>query len=644
MLPPLHLLQIGTPGKRELTDDGPEAPKTDDGQAAPKRVRRDDEEAVEDVPNEASQSVQPPVRSEYDTFVWPKEHTLDMNMLKYDMAETVNKSDQTQDPPWLQANTDENVLYSARRAMRLVKPASTSPRQEYVKKMCAIRPFGLGTAEFLQLMKEVEDLSEGYYYMYALPVDPMQKQYGEAQPAQASGIVIAPHKLRAPTEAEFFERLKATEDNYPLLDGLIERDFVHFILDVSLWTSISKVVKPLKATATGGSSNNGFQYPDRAIPDLKDKGLFTECNKVFTGTRNVYDNMVRKTGLWYRYNKDPLEEEDQVRAKLEMYMSLWSSLVGTSLPIYYMTCRQGREMISLTEKAMGDLRKEAKVAPRFELRPAQSRMIGRRFASCMLRLAEMGFVLTDNKPGNMLLQASYEDVAVADKYPFRPVADVVATDIDPYFSLFVGSLDPRSITTQGPQSHDHNVEAECIRFVNTGIFTMVATCHSMGNAIIIRQWAALILKRYADIGTNDWKGAFLCKYFFDPTFMKDYKIHGTNWATKARNKPETNDFILKSYEDDNRDKAYWEMFWSFVAEMIVSQTFHYGMHAVSDDTGHGLKCHYGSPFSMLKNDVKLEERLEALGATERDENKPTFGVILALLAQWAVKQHDEDMT
>lgn len=446
------------------------------------------------------------VVSEYDTYTWPEEFQLDLQRLKYDLNLNL-------------PNTYEDHMYQklskARTSEVMIEPAQDSKRQTYVNEMRTIKPFNLDMHDFVEAIKEIAKSTNGHYFCYAMPVDPVQQQYKKCSSLhQACGIVTGVQPTSSESHVAAF-----------LTSGFIKTDS-------DVVNNIEQTVNHIESSTCydehsgTGTYNKGKPVEPSEYHALHENDLFKYCDSVFTkdgdSTKDVHSIMASKTGLWFRIEKKSSEKLNDDKTKqmederlIEMYYSLWSSLLGTSLPLYWISSGKNNEFRkSLSEQALRDMRSTP-----IEVRVSGNKnvykdMIARRFSACMLRIAELKMLLIDNKPHNMLIQRNYDDT--------NPciVADVVVTDLDPFFTIFVNALPERAMTCHSSSSSSSNtdectvnVDSECVRFVNYMIFSISASCYSVVAKRQVLHFASIYLNRYAFHSNEAWKGVRLLPTF-----------------------------------------------------------------------------------------------------------------------------------
>jgi len=632
-------------------------PETDARTAADKR-KRDEEAPVEYWPLRKTNIVNPvcvaesdeeavkciPL-SEYDaTEGWYHEYQLDIELLKNELRIS---EDNPKRPP-SDPNTKTIQLQMARETMDMVKPLSTSTRQREVQARQKIRFMDMGIKEFVSLDVKLSAICNDYSY-WAMPQNPTQRQYEPVEKlSNCCGVICS---------SIYLKELQNDPDlKQKLESGYIGHNDGGLTVNGSVTKSVMDRMKKDENAEIMGGFNSGQAVNSLDYEWMQKNNFFKSLNKNGLDFESL---MAQHTGLWFRTNmKRATMEKDILRNRVEAYYTLTAALQSVGMPVYALMTEGGECLSSLNEKAMGDLTSEMRNYMDFNERKSSDMMInfdaylGRRFSACMLQLSEVGYCLSDSKPSNFLFQRSYKPLSLPEIHERSFPACVVATDIDPQFSLLVDIAVPERSPEMDkgkgiPSAKEDGYMAgpECIRFANLSVFAIMAGCyhyyditqHTYGRKIM--EAALVPMKRYAGLhvkdGSGSWGGALFCKHFFSPVAADT----GLGFRFIGSHGFKENSIQLF----DERAKAWtqydWTNFWSMFALQFVSMTISYGLKHIPP--GEHSPC--AGLFRELHN-MKYSELITELTGKKLKDWVPPFGVLVVLLVQWFVTKRDEIKT
>lgn len=655
--------------------------------------------------------------SEYD---WPPsyayEFDLDAARLKNELLNGVgrlNEFEQDIDPSGLLV-PDMQKHEAIRSEINMVRPTRGNPppggRQEEVWQRRQRATFmQLTPQQFVNvdtmlftICRDTDGSPLPYYY-WALPFAPPQKQYpNRFFLSDVQGVVL-------PKVAG----LDALVDEDPMLSYLFAMEFLSFDAGrpdfISDWTVtasgfIDRVRGDFRLAGDKGSFNFGKAVsPDSSYFRVLDANNFFEKFKAVDANSPGIDNTVRdvmagQTGLWVRGNHSEVNPASTNYARsillnqVEAYYSLVAATQSVGMPIYALRTQGGKRVMSINELAYGNLESNIDRAMewhsisdptyKIECRLALEKHIGRRFAANQLHLAELGYTLADGKPLNYLVQKSYKQLGLSGIHLGLFPACVMATDIDPQFSVLAdvvtqyqktadgepdpavasrdfSRLDPLSDEVQendqrmgipSLQDHGYRVDTECIRFANLCVFSIAAMCYQYDGSLLghssygheIMKRALHPMKRYASLPKTDFKsvnvygesymGAFFCKHFFSPYFV-DGDVNGEKRHVQRSPYEKYNYMLNRSFEVVQRtakdwDQNKWVVFWHDLAKTVASTTTHYGLFSISDPTNSRPYCgavlrslhslKFADLLSRLEENLPLRKETVMVDNPERD--------------------------
>jgi hypothetical protein len=600
------------------------------------------------------------ILSEYDASTsWNEEYTTDRDWL-VNLENSVRPSrevlagSQQAAPSALSEETIRRIILldEARASPHMVKPKETSPRQQEVKQRQTLTFMGLSIDDFVKLDTTLSNNGVNYYY-WAMPQNPTQGQYKAVDRlSNCHGVVVA----------ETHEHL-LTDD---LSKNLRQSGYMKLSAEarMPLWDAIA--VSGQGRNESKGTFNTGKVVMGCYRTDMHRKGFFkTFENVVDNNCDFVYENMAQRTGLWYRENKTLITlekghenwyKEDILQNRIEAYYTLIAALQSVGMPVYALRTEKGERLSSISERAWGDL--TSKIVVDDSVHPHIGTFIGRRFSACMLQLAEVGYCLTDAKPANFLFQRAYSQIKLTNGEMIDFPACVVATDIDPQFSVLVDIATPSTDGNQRrrrptKEESGYMAVSECIRFANHCVFSIQAGCWSENNKLYLLEIMKAVLtpmKRYAGISLKRG-GAFFCGHFFDPKFA-DGKLSGEQrhnskcWYDERPIQSEAGNLQASMQESTKWTEDKWNTFWKNLAKQFASTTNHYGLKAMrnnNEDNGKNNTVDACSSqlFRSLHNIEYQDFINKLLGRDPKtDVNLPgaqsSFGVLVVMLVEWYV--------